>query len=146
MFVLVHTNIFLLLILRRGDEFPVRREGGGGGGWYTCFFWHRGICETISLHEPTLFVDKEERLLTLRHPLSSAKAAYFIHSWESYLRSSNCDCVQWCFSFCCNRDIILLVLTSSSSIGSCCFSISSELAATADSSAASISTCKQMKF
>lgn len=32
MFVLVHTNIFLLLILRRGDEFPVRREGGGKGG------------------------------------------------------------------------------------------------------------------
>ena len=31
MFVLFHTNIFLLLILRRGDEFPVRREGGGGG-------------------------------------------------------------------------------------------------------------------
>ena len=31
MFVLVHTNIFLLLILRRGDEFPVRREGRGGG-------------------------------------------------------------------------------------------------------------------
>ena len=32
MFVLFHTNIFLLLILRRGDEFPVRREGGGGRG------------------------------------------------------------------------------------------------------------------
>ena len=37
MFVLFHTNIFLLLILRRGDEFPVRREGGGEGDTLVSF-------------------------------------------------------------------------------------------------------------
>lgn len=42
MFVLVHTNIFLLLILRLGDEFPVRQEGGGGGKGDTLVFFGIG--------------------------------------------------------------------------------------------------------